>query len=145
MIKDILIKKGYKQIPLNKTIVDVFELEVSIDGLVTYFLLDTGAGNTVIDIGFARINNLEFSETDIIGGGVGTSKLGIHKKKINNLKLNGFAIKDFQLYGADFKHVKDSLIKKGIQNPANGVLGADVLIKYKAVIDYENECMYLKQ
>lgn len=143
MLKELL-PKGYTEIPLRLTSVGIFEIEVNIDGIDAIFFLDTGAANTVIDSGFAITSNLELADTDMIGGGVGTSELGLHKISVKNFIAGNCRLKNFELYAADFKHVIESLRKKGITDPIHGVLGADVLIPYKAIIDYGDQKLYLK-
>src|SRR5438132_13183557 len=123
MMKEILADEGYMEIPLIKTLVGIFEIEVNIDGIATKFLLDTGAANTVIDSEFAIEHDLQLSETNIMGGGIGTSELSVHKKQIQDFKMNDFVLIDFELYAVDFKHVKQSLKNKGVDDPANEVVG----------------------
>ncbi|HEY8690064.1 MAG TPA: hypothetical protein VIM07_12580 [Chitinophagaceae bacterium] len=66
-------------------------------------------------------------------------------KKIDLFKITDFEIPSFDLYATDFQHVKDSLAKKGITESCDGVIGADILIRYNAVIDYKKQKLYLKQ
>ena len=66
-------------------------------------------------------------------------------KKVAVFTINDFEIPSFDLYATDFTHVKDSLAKKGINEPCDGVIGADILIKYKAKINYKKKKMYLRK
>ena len=138
-------KKIYIEIPLKLNAIGHLEAEVKIDDIRACFLVDTGASNTVIDIGFARENLLEFASIDELGGGVGTSEMQIFHRQVDVFKINDFDIPTFDLYATDFTHVKDSLAKKGITKPCNGVIGADILIKYNAKINYKKKMLYLKK
>ena len=138
-------KKNYIEIPTRLNAIGHLEMDVYIDGIVTVFLVDTGASNTVIDIGFAKDNLPEFTAIKELGGGVGTSQMLLFHRQINLFKISDFEIPAFDLYATDFTHVKDSLAKKGITEPCNGVIGADILIKYEAVIDYGKNILYLKK
>jgi len=138
-------KKNYAKIPIRITAIGHLEIDVNIDGIKTSFLVDTGASNTVIDIGFAKDNLMEFTSINEKGGGVGTSQMILFHKQIKLFKINDFKISSFDLYATDFQHVKDSLVKKGITEPCNGVIGADILIRYDAVIDYKKQKLYLKK
>jgi hypothetical protein len=131
-------------IPLKLTSIGHLEAEVSIDGIKTKFLIDTGASNTVIDINFAKENFLEFAAISDQGGGLGTSQMSLHHKQVKSFRINDLEIKDFDLYATDFTHVKESLTKKGIEEPSTGVIGADILINYNAVIDYEKKILFLR-
>jgi len=138
-------KRNYAKIPIRITAIGHLEIDVNIDGIKTSFLVDTGASNTVIDIGFAEDNLMEFTSINEKGGGVGTSQMILFHKQIKLFKINDFKISSFDLYATDFQHVKDSLAKKGITEPCNGVIGADILIRYDAVIDYKKQILYLKK
>jgi hypothetical protein len=138
-------KNQYIQIPIKVNSIGHLEAEVKIDNIKARFLVDTGASNTVIDIGFAKENLLEFASIEETGGGVGTSQMILFHKKVNVFKINDFDIPSFDLYATDFTHVKDSLAKKGINEPCHGVIGADILIKYKAKINYKKKKLYIKK
>lgn len=138
-------KKNYVEIPIKLNSIGYLEVEVKIDEVKACFLVDTGASNTVIDIGFAKENLLEFASIDELGGGVGTSEMQIFHRQVDVFKINDFDIPSFDLYATDFTHVKDSLAKKGITEPCNGVIGADILIKYNAKINYKKKMLYLKK
>jgi len=138
-------KDNYIKIPIRLNTIGHLEADVKIDGITTTFLIDTGASNTVIDINFARENLFEFASIGEQGGGVGTSQLELFHKQVDLFEINDFKIPSFDLYATDFQHVKDSLAKKGITEPCNGVIGADILIKYKAKINYRKKTLYLKK
>ena len=138
-------KEKYSKIPVRLNSVGHLEVDVTIDKIKTAFLIDTGASNTVIDISFAKENLFEFAAIGEQGGGVGTSQLALFHKKVDLFSINNFKIPSFDLYATDFQHVKDSLAKKGINEPCNGVIGADILIKYQAKINYKKKRLYLRK
>jgi hypothetical protein len=138
-------KKKYKKIPMRLNTIGHLEVDVMIDGVKAVFLLDTGASNTVTDIDFAKENLFEFAAIEETGGGVGTSAMALFHKQVETFAINDLTIKSFDLYATDFQHVKDSLEKKGITEPCNGVIGADILTKYNAVIDYKKMRLYLRE
>lgn len=138
-------KKKYSRIPLRLNPIGHLEVEVTIDDIKAFFLVDTGASNTVIDIGFAREKLFEFASMEELGGGVGTSEMQIFHKQISLFKIDDFRIRSFDLYATDFQHIRDSLAKKGINEPCHGVIGADILIKYKAKINYKKMNLSLKK
>src|SRR5919112_554635 len=118
-------KKSYTEIPIKLNAIGHLEVDVQIDNIKARFLVDTGASNTVIDIGFAKDNLLEFASIEELGGGVGTSEMVLFHKQVDVFKINDFKIRSFDLYATDFTHVRDSLAKKGINEPCHGVIGAD--------------------
>lgn len=142
-LDECLKQKGYSAIPLRETIAGHLELKVTLSNTEVFFLLDTGAGNTVIDIEFARDNNLNPTELETKGGGVGTSELQIFQLRIDELTLDNFLVKDIPIYAVDLTHVKQSLLAKGETNLPVGVIGADILRQHRAVIDYAADKLYL--
>jgi len=138
-------KKNIIKIPLRLNAIGHLETDVKIDKIKTSFIVDTGASNTVVDIDFAKENLLEFAAIEMQGGGVGTSEMVLFHKQVDVFKINDFKIPAFDLYATDFQHVKDSLAKKGITEPCHGVIGADILIKYKAKINYKKKKLYLRK
>lgn len=147
LLKCILImkKNKYIEIPFQLNPIGHLQVAVNIDGIKASFLIDTGASNTVMDIGFANSNHLEFSVIDMQGGGVGTSEMMLYHRKINTFRIKDFNIDSFDLYATDFQHIKDSLAKKGITEVCHGVIGADILIKYKAKINYKKKILSLRK
>jgi hypothetical protein len=49
------------------------------------------------------------------------------------------------MYSMDMRHIKQTLKNKGVSKPANGVIGGDVLMHHKAIIDYANQLLYLQK
>ena len=145
MLKDILAKEGYIEIDLQQTIVGHFQIEGIIDGVITDLIVDTGAASTVIDLEFAREHNMGIEATGEQGGGVGSSEMEIFKIQLKEIHIAAFSLQDPVIYAMDFQHMKQSLISKGIEKPAQGVIGADILIPHKAIIDYAAQKLYLKQ
>jgi hypothetical protein len=143
MLDELLLKEGYRHIPLRSTNFGHLELSVHLNGVETIFLLDTGAASTVIDVEFAKGNDLHLQETFIKGGGVGTSTLDIFQLDEQELNFGDFILSDITIYAVDLSHVRQTLIDKGETVLPCGVIGADILITHKAVIDYSTLRLYL--
>jgi hypothetical protein len=60
----------------------------------------------------------------------------------NKLKLNRWKATDFNLVIFDLSHVNNAL-KEYKAKPVHGIIGADILLKGKGIIDYSNKCLYL--
>lgn len=142
--KEVLLSEGYAALPLRATSFGHLEINATVNGVESLFLIDTGAASTVIDTGFAMENSWPVTETEIKGGGVGTSELVIYQLETESFIMGGYPVAGVTLFAADLQHVKQSLLDKGETQIPCGVIGADILFQHKAVIDYENLLLYLK-
>lgn len=145
MLSELLAKENYTEISLEQTPIGHFQTEAILDGITVNFIIDTGAASTVLDLEFAQTNHMCIENTGEQGGGVGSSQMDFYKLQPKLLVISGFSLHDPIMYAMDFQHVKQALISKGIENPAQGVIGADILITHKAIIDYGNQKLYLKK
>jgi hypothetical protein len=57
--------------------------------------------------------------------------------------LGSWKTKDFDLIIFDMSHVNEALTAYKAKT-VDGIIGADVLLKGKAIIDYYNNCLYLQ-
>ena len=120
-------------------------VQASVDTVKGNFIVDTGAAKTVVDLSFARSQNLAVQESTIQVCGLGTSRMVLYKIKSATMMVGEFTLVLPQLHAIDLRHVKQTLREKGVDRPANGIIGADVLNHHKAIIDYANQLLYLQK
>ena len=129
------------EIPINIISIegDGFHLiaEGCINGKTARFVVDTGASRTVFDKDkiLNYINNPEFSEKEGISAGIGGTDISSFIFDIEELSFGERKIKDYQAVAMDLSNVNDSYAMIKLP-PIDGVLGGDLLVKYKAVISY---------
>ena len=121
-----------------------FAVHVLLNGKPEVFIVDTGAGATVIDEGYARSQGFELEEIDGFGGGIGNSQMSIFMVRINKLEIGDFTFENMTAVAMDLSNVKQSLEMKGVNSDVYGILGTDILRTYEAVIDYGSETLFLK-
>ena len=107
-------------------------------------VLDTGASQTVFDqnrIG-TYIGHEDFEKIQSLSSGLGTNSMQSHVVKIPGFKLGDLEIKNDKVVLLDLSHVNESY---GMMNmkPIDGVIGGDILKKFKAVIDYGKKTLTL--
>ncbi len=142
-IYDTLKKKGYKRIKFKLSKTQHLLIKAKVNGIEGNFILDTGASNSCV--GFEGITHFELSATDSdtkAAGAGGTGMLTQTSLK-NKLKLGRWSFKNFGLVIFDMSHVNEAL-RQYKAKPVHGIIGADILMKGKAIIDYYNHCVYLK-
>jgi hypothetical protein len=145
MLYDLLKQNNYRPSALQKTVVGHFEMMVTLDGVDTNFIVDTGAAKTVVDLTYARSQNLQLQESAIQVCGLGSNRMVLYRIKSATLMVGEFTLVLAELYAIDLRHIRQSLLEKGVAKPANGIIGADVLNQHKAIIDYANQLLYLQK
>jgi len=143
LLKDFLMAKGYSKVKLKFTKTNHFEIKASINGIKGRFILDTGASSSCV--GFEAIERfkLEVKDSEIKAVGAGASNMMTKISKSNDLKIGKWKKKRIALILFNLMHVNDGLINHDAE-PIDGIIGADILKKGKAVIDYEKKYLYLK-
>jgi predicted aspartyl protease len=121
-------------------------IEVKINNKPAKLLIDTGASKTVFDassiINFSDIK--DFTDNEILSAGLGTNSMSSKSFVIQTLQIGDFEIHHYQAIAIDMQHVSESYEKLGL--PAfDGVLGSDILYKYKASIDYKTKSLKLRK
>ena len=142
-LKKFLQRKNYIKIPLVLTGTNHFEITAKINGVKGRFILDTGASNTCV--GFDRIElfNLTSKESKIKAAGGATNMETLVSTK-NRIKIGDWKKKKLKIVLFDLVHVNEALTAHKAK-PVDGIIGADVLKKTKAIIDYDKSCVYLKK
>ena len=142
-LHEILKKEKYKKIKFKLIKTQHLLIKAKINGVSGNFILDTGASNSCV--GFESIERFELnakkSKTKASGAGGTGMKTQISSN--NNLQLGSWKNKDFNLVIFDLSHVNEAL-EAYKAKPVHGIIGADVLLEGKAIIDYYNHCLYLK-
>ena len=76
--------------------------------------------------------------------GAGATNMETQISIKNTIQIGQWSKNKVKLVLFDLVHVNDALISHNAL-PVDGVIGADVLKKGKAIIDYGKKCIYLKQ
>jgi hypothetical protein len=115
-----------------------------LSGKPVRFIVDTGAGGTCIHSGVVEKYKLSLTAKAKKGGGVGTSTMKMTTVASHNLSLEGVDLSSFKLIALDLSHVVAGFAKSKVEAIV-GVLGADVLHRKRAVIDYSRSIILLAQ
>jgi len=138
-----LLKKGYKKKTLKLTKTNHFKVTAAVNGVKGKFIVDTGASNTCIDIQLAEMFQLTSENSDTKAAGAGATDMETKLAKDNVLKIGKWKSKKNNLVLFDLSHVNEALTNHG-SKPVHGIIGADILKKGKAVIDYKDNLLFLK-
>ncbi|TDS19148.1 aspartyl protease [Maribacter caenipelagi] len=143
-LKKFLKDKDYVRLPLVLTATDHFEINAEINSVPGRFILDTGASNTCIGIDRIDYFKLISEESIIKAAGAGATNMETLISKKNTITLNSWKYKKLEIVLFDLKHVNEALTAHHAE-PVDGIIGADILKKSKAIIDYNKKCIYLKK
>ncbi|WP_353776901.1 aspartyl protease family protein [Winogradskyella sp. 3972H.M.0a.05] len=142
-LQDYLLSKGYTKVKLHLTKTNHFEIIARINGRKGLFILDTGASSSCV--GFEAIDtfNLKVKDSEIRAVGAGDSNMQTQISKQNKVKIGKWKKDRVVLILFNLTHVNTGLVNHN-SNPVDGIIGADILKKGKAIIDYEKKYLYLK-
>jgi hypothetical protein len=143
-LKKLLYKKKYIQIPLKKMITNHMELNATINGVAGRFILDTGASNSCVGIGMIDYFKIQAEKSETKAAGAGATDMETQQSENNNLEIGKWKNKNFSLVLFDLVHVNKALTLHEAEE-VHGIIGADILQKGKAVIDYNKNVLYLKK
>jgi predicted aspartyl protease len=141
-LHEILTVENYKKIKFKITKTQHLLITAKINGVKGKFILDTGASNSCI--GFESISLFMLNAKDSNTKAAGAGAVGMVTQTAANLKLQlGLWKSDsIELVIFDLSHVNEALMQYK-SKAVHGIIGADVLLKGKAIIDYYNHYLYL--
>jgi predicted aspartyl protease len=142
-LHEILKKEDYKKVAFKITKTQHLLIKAKINGVKGNFILDTGASNSCV--GFESVEHfiLEAKKSKTKASGAGATGMLTQTSSSNKLQLGNWKNSNFDLVIFDLSHVNEALNHYKVK-PVHGIIGADVLMKGKGIIDYYNHCLYLK-
>ena len=143
-LKKFLQKKDYIQVPLVLTETNHFELSAKINGICGRFILDTGASNTCIGFDKLEFFKMASKESEVKAAGAGAVDMDTLVSTKNQLEIGKWKTKKQKIVVFDLSHVNQALTNHNAL-PVDGIVGADILKRAKAVIDYKKKKLYLKK
>lgn len=133
----------YKKIKFKVLKTQHLLIKAKINNIKGTFILDTGASNSCV--GFEGIDNFELlaENSETKAAGAGATGMMTQLSKRNKLQIGRWTSNALNLVVFDLSHVNEALTSYKTK-PVNGIIGADILLQGKAIIDYYNHCLYLK-
>lgn len=108
-------------------------------------LLDTGASKTVLDKTFVE-EKCKSQKTETIGQSTSSLHSTVSESNITYIKeiqLDQVKLKNFLVAVIDLTHVNQTYEGVG-KKPIFGIVGSDILMERKAIIDYSKKILILK-
>jgi hypothetical protein len=121
-------------------------IEVILFGKAFIMVLDTGASKTAFDqsmlAGASEATSI--LESDRLSTGLGTNTMQSFTALISGMQIGGLLVDEFEVAVLDLSTINIAYGQMG-HPQVLGVLGGDILMKYRAVIDYGKRVIKLKK
>ena len=128
----------FKILSTNHIIVDA-----AVNDVNGKFLIDTGASNSCIDLNKSEKFKLNYELSDEQASSATDEIKDTYISKKNSLLIDKYHINDFDVILFNMQHVIKSLLDKD-EIEIEGIIGADILIKYNCCIDYRENKLVVK-
>ncbi|MBW3518380.1 retropepsin-like aspartic protease [Flavobacterium sp. NKUCC04_CG] len=142
-LQELLLKNGYRKIAFTVSKTQHLFLKAKINGISGDFILDTGASNSCIDFSHIEHFNIEASDSNTKASGAGANGMLTQVSYQNKLQMGRWKNPKTDLILLDLSHVNIAL-KQYKAKTVHGIIGADVLLRGEALIDYKNKYLFLK-
>ncbi|MBU2650759.1 MAG: retroviral-like aspartic protease family protein [Bacteroidetes bacterium] len=139
------------QIPLNIISIEDEGFHLFVEGTLNGFplllLVDTGASRSVFDkqkISEKFPGGLpELIENEKLSTGLGTTTMQSQSVILDSFSIGSLKISDYQAVVMEMSHVNESYAHLDLPG-IDGVIGSDILMNYRAVINYKKKILVLR-
>ena len=146
-IAQFLISMGYVSIPVRQNVTGLLLINAKINDVDGVYILDTGAGQTVVDT--KQLDTLKlklnYDETLLTGGGVGAHSIENVPSYNNKIDINNFKMDNLVVAVMSLETAWESLARVGAHDELFGIIGVDILKTGNAIIDFNTMTLYLMQ
>ena len=134
-------RPGFTSIKMTALASGHHVVAVTLNGKPGTFMVDTGAGATVIHTPYLQ----RFALTP--GPAIGVAAVASGRIRLNPVKVSAFTVggtrtRLHQMYAMDLSYIVDA-VDAGSPGPVQGLIGQDVLRDQKALIDVDQAILYL--
>ena len=143
-LESYLSKAEYVKMEMTKMSSGHLHLLGQLNGVDGNFILDTGAGVTVIEEKNKEKFKMQAINTDEKATGAGGANISIQDSENNRFKFENLQISELNLTLMNLDHVNNAFESMGLDK-VDGVIGSDILTNNSAIIDYTNLALYLKK
>jgi predicted aspartyl protease len=143
-LKRFLILQGYVKVPMARLPTGHFSVAGRAGEVPLDLIVDTGASHTVIDIARAARFELETRHQGSRATGIGVTAQRVESGHLADVAIGSVQLDTLRVTVIDLSHVNQVLRQLGA-DPVDGIIGGDVLMAQRAVIDYGGLTVFLRQ
>lgn len=142
-LKEFLDQKEFCKIKLHLIPSNHYKIVAKINNTKGWFVLDTGASTTFIAQTAIQKFRLDIEPQKIKAHGAGPDEIETKISKNNKLCIGQWVFETCNIACIDLNPINKAF-KSADLPEIDGIIGADVLKKGNAVIDYDKNYLYLK-
>ena len=139
----LLRSKGYTRVRLQTLPTNHYLLDATLNGVEGRFILDTGASTTCVSTELTTHFKLNAKPSKEKASSASANELDTEVAHHNELMIGSWSSKRRSVVLFEMQAVNLALQKLDIE-AVDGIIGADILKLIKAVIDYQNDWLYLR-
>ena len=133
---------GYISVKLKLLKTNHYLLKACINRVEGKFILDSGASSSCVCLSLENKFKISSKKNKIKASSATSNMEDTRLSKNNTIELRKWRSK-INLVSIDMTHI-NSVLNEKVTESVDGIIGADVLKKSKALIDYESNKLYLK-
>ena len=140
--------RRYIEVPLQLLDIEGEGFHIMVKGMIhgkeANFLIDTGASRSVFDPKTISnfIDDIQFEKKEGLTAGVGSSDLESSTFRIDVFSIGEVEIFDYEAVALDLENIHEMYGKLGLPR-IDGIIGGDLLKRYKSVINYKGKKLRL--
>lgn len=134
----------YERIQLKKMPSGHLQMQVYLNGVSGKFILDTGAGATILEEKKKSAFHLRSRKSNTQVTGTGGGSMGMQLSTGNKMQIGQLEINNSSIYLINLDHVNKAFLNMKLEE-VDGIIGADILSAKRGVIDYTNLILYLRK
>ena len=140
--------RRYIEVPLQLLDIEGEGFHIMVKGMIhgkeANFLIDTGASRSVFDPKTISnfIDDIQFEKKEGLTAGVGSSDLESATFRIDVFSIGKVEICDYEAVALDLENIHEMYGKLGLPR-IDGIIGGDLLKRYKSVINYKGKKLRL--
>ena len=134
--------EGYSSVKLIFLKTKHYLIEAKVNSVNGKFILDTGASNSCICTSLENKFKVISKESKEKASIANSEMTNTNISKSNEIQIGKWKHK-INLISFDMNHINNALSQKKVP-PIDGIIGADILKKSKAILDYKSNKLYLK-
>ena len=142
-LKTFLQESSYSSVTFKRIKTNHIQIKAEINGLKGVFIIDTGASNTCIDLENHKLFKIFPKESPEKASSATDEISKTMISKSNKIKIGKWMKKNISVVLFDMSFINKTLDDNG-SKAVNGIIGADILKKSKAILDYKSNKLYLK-